>query len=110
MFTCATPFSVDNWRASRVSAYSSTLEVGKVSERSARNMIGVSAGFTLRMVGGFGMVGGSLRGAADVADCTSSAAPSRLRSRLNWMVMVVWPCELDEVIESTPAMLENWLS
>ena len=33
-----------------------------------------------------------------------------LRSNVNWMVIVVAPCELEELIESTPAMVENWRS
>ena len=71
------------------------------------NMIGVSAGLTFRMVGGLGMFGGNLRLAAEIADCTSCAAPSRLRSSLNWMEIEVEPCVLDDVMESMPAMFEN---
>src|ERR1700744_2005701 len=49
--TWATPSMVDNWRPSRVSAYSSTWDGLMVLELSARNRIGVSAGLTLRKVG-----------------------------------------------------------
>ena len=52
------------------------------------NMIGMSAGLTLRKVGGWGSALGRLRVAAEMADCTSWAAPSRLRSRLN--CRVIW--------------------
>ncbi len=43
-------------------------------------------------------------------DCTSCAAASRLRLRLNCSVICVEPCVLDDVIESTPAMVENCFS
>src|SRR5271154_4455390 len=73
-------------------------------------MIGASAGLTFRKVGGLGMLTGNWREACWIAACTSSAAPSILRSRSNWMVIEVLPDELCEVIEATPAMVENWLS
>src|SRR3954469_20055630 len=73
-------------------------------------MIGWSDGFTFRMVGGVGMFCGSWRPAVEIADCTSCAAASRLRSKVNWMVIEVEPCVLDELIELMPAMVENWLS
>src|ERR1700679_1626963 len=73
-------------------------------------MIGESDGFTLRKVGGLGRLDGNWRDAAWVAVCTSPAAPSMSRSRLNWMVMLVEPCELVDVIDEMPAMVENWLS
>src|ERR1700743_3532465 len=76
----------------------------------ARNMIGASAGLTFRKVGGLGMFPGICRYACWMAACTSSDAPSILRSRSNWMVMEVVPDELCDVIEETPAMVENWLS
>src|SRR5512142_3020085 len=74
------------------------------------NMIGKSAGFTLRKVGGCGIERGSWRWAAEMAACTSCAAASMLRSRVNWIVMLVKPWRDDEVIESMPAMVENWFS
>src|SRR5579883_1785739 len=73
----------------------------------ARNRMGESAGLTLRKVGGEGMLTGSWRAAAWIAACTSSAAPSMSQSRSNWMVTVVVPDELCELIEETPAMVEN---
>src|SRR5437763_17174184 len=73
-------------------------------------MIGVSAGLTLLYDGGAGIFGGSWRAAAAMADCTSCAAASILRLRLNWRVTEVWPRYDAEVIESRPAMVENWRS
>src|SRR6266513_2666062 len=73
-------------------------------------MIGESDGLTFRMVGGVGICGGNWRPAAEIADCTSWAAASRLRSSVNWMVIWVEPCVLDELIELMPAIVENWLS
>src|SRR5258708_12147569 len=72
--------------------------------------MGWSAGFTLVNVGGVGMRWGS-RGAGWVmAACTSTAAPSRLLLSTNSRVIWVEPKELMDVIESRPAMLENWFS
>ena len=45
-----------------------------------------------------------------MAACTSMAAPSMLRFRSNSSVICVAPSELMEVIDSMPAMLENWFS
>src|ERR1700760_984660 len=73
-------------------------------------MTGWSDGLTLRSVGGVGMLVGSWRDAAEIADCTSCAAASMLRSRSNCSVMVVVPAALDDVIELMPAMVENWFS
>src|SRR6185312_7625288 len=101
---------VEICRASRVSAYLSTSCRGKVDEPMVRYMMGWSEGFTLRRVGGVGICVGSLRWAVEIADCTSCAAASRLRSRSNWMVIEVEPCVFDELIELTPAMVVNWLS
>jgi hypothetical protein len=64
----------------------------------------------LRNEGGVGMSGGSLRWAAAIADCTSCAAASMSRSRPNCSVMVEVPWALVEVIESRPAIVENWPS
>ena len=44
-----------------------------------------------------------------MAACTSAAAASMLRSRLNWMAMEVDPCVLDEEIVSMPAIVVNCL-
>ena len=45
-----------------------------------------------------------------MAPCTSTAAPSRLRSSANSSVICVEPSELTEVIDSSPAIIENWFS
>ena len=45
-----------------------------------------------------------------IAPCTSCAAASTLRSSENWMVMLVEPSWLDEVMLSMPAMVENCFS
>ena len=93
-----------------VSPYSSTTERGSVGELRVRFKMGMSAGFTLRNVGGLGMPAGSRPWAAAMADCTSCAAASRLRSSANCRVMLVLPRALVEVMESRPGMVENWCS
>ena len=45
-----------------------------------------------------------------MAACTSCAAPSMLRLKSNCRVMLVVPSELDDVIESMPAIVENCFS
>ena len=45
-----------------------------------------------------------------MADCTSRAAASMLRSSANCMVMRVRPVELTEEMESIPAMVKNSFS
>ena len=57
--------------------------------------------------GGAGILGGNWRPAAAIAACTSCAAASRLRLRLNCSVMPVDPSDEDDTIESSPAMVEN---
>ena len=64
---------------------------------------GKSPGLTLRNDGGAGMLGGSLRAAPAMADCTSCAAASMLRSSANCKVIWVSPCALTELMESTPS-------
>ena len=105
--TCATPVIMEMRCEIIVSAYSSTTESGSVGELSVSIRTGMSAGFTLRKVGGFGMPGGSRRSAAAMADCTSCAAASRERSSENCSVMLVFPRALVEVIESNPGMVVN---
>src|SRR6266567_8621800 len=90
-----------------VSAYSSTCGSDKTSEFSDKNRIGLSAGLTLRRPGGVGISGGSCGKAAEIAVCTSCAAASILRLRLNCKVIEVEPCEFVELIESIPAIPEN---
>ncbi len=53
------------------------------------------------------MSGGSWRCAAAIAACTSWAAASRFRDRLNWRVIWLEPTPEVEFIESRPAMVEN---
>src|SRR5678816_4942872 len=72
--------------------------------------IGASAGFTLRNVGGVVIVGGNCFSAAEIADCTSSAAASMSRSSVNCNVIWVWPMPLCEVIESSDGIVENCFS
>src|SRR5712692_4110320 len=69
--------------------------------------MGWSAGLTLRNDGGLGMFWGSCAEVWVIAACTSCAAASMLRHKLNWRVTWVLPCTLDEVIESRPAIVEN---
>src|ERR1700676_4538961 len=101
---------VEIWRASRVSAYSSRSFSAIVSDRITMYMIGWSFGLTLRKLGGRGSALGSWPSAAEIAAWTSWAALSMLRSSANWMVILVWPIELDDVIWSMPGMVENWFS
>src|SRR5579885_874033 len=93
-----------------VSAYSSTIEIGIVVELSDRYRMGESAGLTFRNVGGLGIPGGNCDSVAVIAACTSCAAASILRERLNCSVMDVDPWMLVEVIESRPAMVVNCFS
>ncbi len=45
-----------------------------------------------------------------MAACTSCAAASIWRSSVNWSVIDVFPCELEEVIASIPAIVVNCFS
>src|ERR1044072_3630207 len=53
---------------------------------------------------------GSWRSVFEIAACTSWAAASMLRSRVNCRVMVLPPRLDEEVIWSTPAIVENCFS
>ena len=70
-------------------------------------MISRAAGLYFRKEGGAGIPAGSSGIAAAIADCTSTAALSMSRSRSNCSVMLALPVELDEVIESSPAIVVN---
>ena len=70
-------------------------------------MIGGSPGLTLRKLGGVVISIGSLRAATVSAVCTSSAAPSMLRLRSNWMMIWRRPSAEVEVIEVMPAMVDK---
>src|SRR5581483_8109081 len=108
--TCATPLTIEIRCAMRVSAYSSSVHGGTVVDVMTRYRIGWSAGFTFVNVGGVGIPCGSRRAACVMAACTSTAAPSRLRFRSNSSVICVEPSELTDVIDSSPAIIENWFS
>src|SRR5438105_11517029 len=70
------------------------------------NTIGDSPGFTLRKLGGTVISIGSRRWATVKAVCTSSAAPSMLRSRLNRMTILVRPSVETDVIELMPEIVD----
>src|SRR5207302_1141486 len=108
--TWATPLSWEICCASVISPYSSTTDNGSVGEIKLMYMIGKSPGFTLRKLGGVVISTGSLRAATVSAVCTSSAAPSILRLRSNWIVIEVIPSDEEEVSEEMPAMVESWRS
>ena len=81
-----------------------------MAEVSASWRTGCSAGLTFLMDGGDGMFCGNSRLACVIAFCTSWAAPSILRFRLNCSVMRVLPSVFCETIESRPAIVENCFS
>src|SRR5258707_277562 len=87
--------------------YSSTVDIGKVGEFRLIKRTGWSPGLTFRNEGGVVISIGSRRCATASAVCTSSAAPSILRLRSNWMVICVWPRLDVDVIDEMPAMVEN---
>ena len=66
-------------------------------------------GSTLRKLGG-SMSCGSWRWACEMAACTSWAAASMSRLRANCSDICVLPWLLDEVMASTPGMVENCFS
>src|SRR3954453_19803781 len=73
-------------------------------------MIGWSAGFPFRKLGGVVISAGSRRCAVEIADCTSRAAPSMFRFRSNWSTIELWPRIEVDVIDDTPAIVENCFS
>src|SRR6478672_3679457 len=109
-FTCATPLTIERRCASTCSAYWSICESGSVGEFSVRNSTGVSAGLTFWYDGGDGMPGGRLRDVRAIIDWTSCAAASMLRLKSNCSVMLVLPWPLLELIDVTPAIVENCFS
>src|SRR3989338_10510414 len=89
--TWATPLTIEMRWARTLWAYSSTVERGSVGELRANRRMELSAGLTLRYEGGLGMFcGRSLRLRAIIA-CTSCAAASISRLKLNWSVIWVRP-------------------
>ena len=107
--TCATPSTVEMCCDKNVSAYSSRVASGRVLDDRARYRMGESAGFTFWYDGGM-IPRGSWRSVFEIIACTSWAAASMLRSRLNCRVMLVLPSVEDDVIWSTPAMVVNCFS
>ena len=108
--TLATPSIVEIERTTIVSTYSSTVRK-RQRGRSGRDL--QHRGFSridLSHVGGVGMLGGSWRVEAEIADCTSSAAPSMFRSSRNCSVIWVEPSTLTEFIVSRPGISENCVS
>src|SRR5262249_3872913 len=75
-----------------------------VSDVRARMSTGAALGFALRYVGTVGRSLGRSAAAALIAACTSRAAPSMLRLRLNCTVTLVAPSELTDVISVTLAI------
>src|SRR5437899_750998 len=73
-------------------------------------MIGASAGFTFRYVGGLGILMGKSLAAALIAAATSLSAPSTFRSRLNCIVTEAPPNVLMDVISETPAICPSRFS
>ncbi len=85
--------------------------VGAVFIRGeAEDHDGRIGGIDLAIGGIGGEIGGQIGAGGLMAASTSRAAPSMLRLRSNWMVMVVVPRPLVEVISVTPAMWPNWRS
>jgi hypothetical protein len=80
---------------------------GSESEVTASTRIGVSAGFTFRIVGGKVMFGGNCPPAALIPLRMSAAAPSILRLRSNCTVTDVKPSVLDEAIWTMPGICPN---
>ena len=93
-----------------MSPYSCTVDSGSVDELSAMNSTGKSDGLTLRKLGGVVISIGSRRWAIVSAVCTSSAAASMLRSRSNWMVIEVVPCDDCDDIDEMPGTVDSWRS
>src|SRR5262245_8751723 len=94
----------------RVSAKSCTTDSGSDGDTTDMKRIGESAGFVFRNVGGAGISLGGGRCTAAIADCTSCAAASMLRSNANCSVIDVVPSALVDVMLSMPEMVENCCS
>src|SRR3954467_14145547 len=104
------PGSCEICCASVISPYSLTAESGRVGEIRLIYRIGKSPGLTFRKLGGVVISIGKRRCATESAVCTSSAAPSMLRLRSNWMVIEVIPRDDEDVRDVIPAMVESWRS
>src|SRR4030081_3813341 len=104
--TTATPGICDICWPSTTSAYSLTSDSGKVAELALMNTTADSPGLTFLKLGGTVISIGSRRWATVKAVCTSSAAPSMLRLRLNRMTIWVRPSVDTEEIELMPAIVD----
>jgi hypothetical protein len=93
----------------KVSANSFSSVRESTSELSENIMIGASAALALLYEGGL-IPCGSWRSVLEIADCTSAAALSISRSSANWIVTLVFPCELDDVMLSIPEIVANCCS
>src|SRR5258705_13405034 len=82
--TCATPEIVEMRCARKVSAYSLTVESGRVSDVSVRKKIGESAGFTFSKGGGVDIGGRHCLVPAATAQFPSLAAEWTLRAGGIW--------------------------
>ncbi len=107
--TWATPLTMESCWAIVVSAYSSSVASGSECDVRAKKRMGAAAGFCFRYDGGR-IVVGRFGSACEIAEFTSSAAASMLRSSANWRVTEVEPSVLIDVMLSMPAMAENCFS
>ncbi len=95
---------------STVSAYSSTTDIGRVADLTESITTGDSLGLFLLKLGGVVISIGSRRCATVKAVCTSSAAPSMLRSSTNWVTILLRPSVDVDVSELMPEIVDNWRS
>ena len=105
--TSPTPETWEIFCARIESAASSTCETGMVSELTASESTGVSAGLLLLYVGGAGNVRGNRFEAALIAACTSCSAASMLRDSSNWSVICELPKPDTDVICARPGIWPN---
>ena len=83
-----------------------TIDSGKVAELALMKTIADSPGLTFLKLGGTVISIGSRRWATVKAVCTSRAAPSMLRLRLNKMTIWVRPSVETDVIELMPEIVD----
>ncbi|WP_237567275.1 hypothetical protein [Burkholderia pseudomallei] len=98
------PSICDSDCCSTVDAASYSFAGEAVFDVSDTTMIGESAGLTLRYVGLLFRLAGRSARAALIAACTSRAAPSMSRFRLNCSTIRALPTELIDVISATSAI------
>src|SRR4029077_4516883 len=79
---------------------------GRVDENALIKTTGASPGLTLRKLGGTVISIGTRRCATVSAVCTSSAAPSMLRLRLNRILIWARPSVDTDVIELMPEIVD----